>query len=79
MLRPIPFVSNKERLLEPSDTATVLNSEAMVFGPDLTLGSETAVLIKLVPKYIRVPVMAATLALEKKDEIRIQRPKSESP
>lgn len=66
-VRPTAFDSKLARLEPPRDTATVVRREARFFDPELWFGSYTALLTKLVPKYTRVPVMAATLALLKKD------------
>ncbi len=76
---PTPLVSKSARLFDPRETPTVVNSETRVFAPMATVGSLTITLIKLVPKYISVPVIEATLALEKQVEIKTQRPNKESP
>lgn len=57
----------------------VVRREARVLGPRSTEGSYTITLMKEVPKYIKVPAMAATLALEKKDWRKTASPKSDKP
>ena len=76
---PTPEVSNKPRLFAPRLTATVVNNEAKFLAPSFTVGSDTAALMNEVPKYTKVPAIAATRAYEKKDCRKITKPKSESP
>ncbi len=75
----MPLVSNEPRLLAPRATATVDSKEDICLAPALTLSSFTAWLMKLVPKYIKVPAIAATLALEKNAYKNTQSPNRESP
>jgi hypothetical protein len=59
--------------------ATVVRSEAKVFGPLSIAASCTTTLMKEVPKYIKVPAIAAILALEKNDCKKTARPNKEMP
>lgn len=78
-LSPCPLVSKRPRLTHPREIATVGSKEARFLAFCLTSGSYTAELMKLVPKYTKVPVIAATLALEKKAWSKTHIPKSERP
>jgi hypothetical protein len=66
-------------LLQPLLIAIVVSREAIDLGPDLTEGSCTVTPTKEVPKYIKVPAIAATLAFEKKACKKTARPNKERP
>ncbi len=59
--------------------AIVVSRDAIDLGPDLTEGSYTVTPTKEVPKYIKVPATAATLAFEKKACKNTASPNKERP